>query len=119
MTMVPAPRHGPDRIAVALKAPQAHAGLRIPEADIAGAGKEAPLVGMPEETLDGDAIDHLQAAPRAEVPQSDRPVPSTGEGSALTRIKNRMIDAVRVPLEYLQWLPGWHRPETDHAVSAS
>ena len=109
MTIVVAPGHGSNRVAMALKDPQAPASLRVPEPDIAGAGQEPPLVCVPRQTLDmGPRLfDHLHAASGADVPESDRPVPAPGQDSTVARVKDGMVDAIRVTLEYLQQLRVW------------
>ena len=109
MAIVMAPRHGSNRVAVALKDPQAPASLRVPEPDIAGAGQEPPLVWVPRQTLDmaSRPFHHLHAAPGAGVPESDRPVSATGQDSIVARVEDGMVDAIRVTLEYLLQLRVW------------
>ena len=79
MTVVATPSNGSNCVPVPVKHPQAVPSFRVPEPDIASAGKESSLVGMPGETLDmrSERFDYLQAAPCAYLPEPDRPVPST------------------------------------------
>ena len=79
MTLVVTPSHRSNRVPVPVKHSQALPSFRVPEPDIASAGKELSLVGMPSETLDMDSegFYYLQAAPGAYLPDPDRPIPAT------------------------------------------
>jgi len=78
VSLVRTPGHGPNRVRVSGKYPQAFARLRIPEPNITSAGKEPTLVRMPNQTLDMGSrpIDHPQAAPGVDLPEPDCPVPA-------------------------------------------
>ena len=107
MAMVTAPSDGSNGGAVATKHLEALAGFRVPEADIVGAGKEPSLVRMPGQILDVEsrASPYLQATSATDLPQSDGPVPATGQDSSLARIENGTVDAICMTLESLQQLP--------------
>jgi hypothetical protein len=76
MSVIVTPSDTSNGAAVAVEHPQAGAGLRVPEPDIASAGKEQALVLMPGETLNmrSRAVDYLQAVPAPDLPEPDHPV---------------------------------------------
>jgi hypothetical protein len=76
MTLAVTPSQRSNRVVVTVIHPQALAGLRLPEPDITRAGKESSLVRMTGQILHV-TIHYLQAACRADLPESDRPVPAT------------------------------------------
>jgi len=107
MAMIVTPGNSSNGATMAVKRPHAIAGIRVPEPDIVGAGKEPSLVRMPRQTLDMESgpSHYLQALPCTDLPESDGPVPATRQDSSLGRIENRMVDAIGVPLKSLQQLP--------------
>ena len=121
MLLVLTPNHGSNRVFVPVKHPQAFAGLRVPEPDIAGARKQPSLIGMPGLTLRVGpwTFDHPQAAPVVDLPEPDRPIATSGNDSGLACVENGVINPVRVTFERLQQFPGSHVPKSDNSVSRS
>lgn len=79
MALIRTPLDGSNGVRVALESPQAFAGLRVPEPDIAPAGKKASLVRMPRQTLHMPslAINQSEAFARAESPNPDGTIPAS------------------------------------------
>ena len=121
MALIVTPSDGSDCVPVPLKYPQAFTGLRIPEPDIAGAGKEPALVRMPCETLHmgSRSINQSQATSRADFPQPDGTIAASRQDPSLAWVENSMINPVPMTLEFLQHFAGRQLPKPDNPVPRS
>src|SRR5215471_16117308 len=77
VALILAPRDGADRVRVTRENPQAFGSLRVPEPNIARAGKEPTLVRIPCQRLHMRSlcINQFDAISRADVPEPDGPIP--------------------------------------------